>query len=214
MSIYKEMSNFKAPFLPPDKIESIVQKFLSDHWPQDTIPINIYKIAEYNLGLEIIPVPNLFRYTGIEASLLGDGSAIFIDFDQFNNDYYENRLRFSVAHEIGHKVLHSNLYNRTEPEDIDSLLKLFDSIPDKEYHWIETQANQFAGRLLVPTKKLIEKVNTNEELIMQIKQSRNENSDGDQIAEYYAHHLNKYFGVSEDVMIIRLKNERIINKII
>jgi hypothetical protein len=214
MKSWEEPYNFKAPFLPPDKIEIIVNRFLQKYWQQNIIPVDIYKIAEYGLGLEIIPVSNLFRTSGVEAFLLGDGASVHIDFEQFNNDYYENRLRFSVAHEIGHKVLHENLYNRTGTETLDNFIQLFAAIPEREYNWIEIQANQFAGRLLVPTNKLVEEINSNTELIELIIQAHKEGLEEDQIAEFYAHHLNRTFKVSEDVMTIRLKSTGIIGALI
>lgn len=65
----------------------------------------------------------------------------------------ENRYRFTLCHEIGHLVLHKNLFtNKADKEDYDYTLSLDNNITDSNTRRIEIQANIFASYLLLPTE--------------------------------------------------------------
>jgi hypothetical protein len=50
---------FKAPFITIENIRKAADQFRSQYWPQDTIPIDIFEILEFELGIEIRSVLNL-----------------------------------------------------------------------------------------------------------------------------------------------------------
>ena len=54
-------------------------------------------MAEFDLGLEIVPADNLRERCDTEAILLGDLQTILVDKRSFTNPKQEYRLRFSVA---------------------------------------------------------------------------------------------------------------------
>jgi hypothetical protein len=61
------------------------------------------------------------------------------------------RLRFSLAHELGHFFLHKNHHSYSSPlKDFENWINSNSS--DK--YKIEYEANEFAGSLLVPTNRL------------------------------------------------------------
>lgn len=70
------------------------------------------------------------------------------DFIRLREDVYENawkgegRARFTAAHELGHWILHTNTPLARARDD--------ENIP--AFRLSEPQANQFAGRLLIPAK--------------------------------------------------------------
>jgi Zn-dependent peptidase ImmA (M78 family) len=65
----------------------------------------------------------------------------------------EHRYRFTLCHEIGHLVLHKNLFSNTkDKEDYDYTLSLNGNISDSNTRRIEIQANLFASYLLLPTE--------------------------------------------------------------
>jgi hypothetical protein len=72
----------------------------------------------------------------------------------------EYRLRFSVAHEIGHLVLHSHIYADLQHATAGEWFGYISAIPEIEYGWVEWQAYEFAGRLLVPPNALREHFQT------------------------------------------------------
>lgn len=64
------------------------------------------------------------------------------------------RQRFTIAHEIGHKVYnHKGIRNRITEDQIDTIIQNEESYLDV---LIERQANSFASKLLIPQKLLAE----------------------------------------------------------
>jgi Zn-dependent peptidase ImmA (M78 family) len=97
----------------------------------------------------------------------------------------EHILRFTIAHEIGHIILH-----RLHMEDGESPL-FYTKLEDKERSRIEIQANIFAGRLLIPDRRL-EKVYSRNVL--------------NALTQFMIHKkLSDIFNVSKEVIRIRLK---------
>ena len=79
---------------------------------------------------------------------------MFIDDLSFKK--YPARTRFSIAHEIGHLILHQGWYENNGPRDIDGYLEFLDQTNAETYKRIERQASTFAGLILIPTKHLTE----------------------------------------------------------
>ena len=116
-------------------------------------PVDVIYIAEVILKLNVIPLENLKADQNIDAALIPDLSGVYIDEEAYmgwehGTRWVEQRLRFSFAHELGHLVLHgkqikSGCFNSV-PE-----FKKWAATPSK-YGSPEIQANEFAGRFLVP----------------------------------------------------------------
>lgn len=75
----------------------------------------------------------------------------------YNPKESPNRIRFSIAHELGHYVLHSN---KTKGVFMDKLMfrkniKLY----NRREEQIEIEANYFAANLLMPKQMVIDAVN-------------------------------------------------------
>lgn len=69
--------------------------------------------------------------------------------------YRPNRYRFSLAHELAHRVLHKDIFSEVEFTDIAGWkAAMTDSIPEKAYGYLEWHANSFAGLVLVPPAQL------------------------------------------------------------
>lgn len=97
-----------------------------------------------------------------------------------NNKQSINRLRFTIAHEIGHHIIHKSSAFRK----LFALQDFFSTDPK------EKQANYFAGYLLIPDDAIIEKLP-----LVSIMLS------GQEIIMSFS----KMFGVSSEAMRIRLK---------
>ena len=106
---------------------------------------------------DIIELPDLFASQHVDAALLPDLSGIYIDQDELRawdqqDHWIEKRLRFSVAHEIGHYVLHAKLLK----DKFTSIEEFKAWAEDREnYSAAEYQADEFAGRLLVHREILL-----------------------------------------------------------
>lgn len=85
------------------------------------------------LGLDIIPIPNLVSEFGIEGALIYTDNIIVVDEDQYDNAHLWNRLRFTLAHELGHYWLHQEFFARRKQKKILSLFGKIDFDPDHDY---------------------------------------------------------------------------------
>lgn len=149
------------------------------------LPVDLDKIAS-KLGVEIryetFPKDEV---SGLMKRKGSDGLPIIA----VNNNHPEKRQRFTIAHELGHFLLHSTrslhidrntnaVYFRDENSSDASRIK-------------EIQANQFAAELLMPKKLIMKDVQSNESFchLETIK---------DGIKE-----LAKKYNVSEEAMSIR-----------
>lgn len=193
-----DFHEFRVPYISDVDIEEYAKRFRKKYWG-NIIPINIENIIEEKLAIEIIPIPGLKNQINTDAFISSDWKSVYVDNEKYLEDSYYNRLRFSIAHEIGHLVLHRKLYNKLKIKDTADFSKFLKDISGKQYGYIETQANKFANYFLVPRKILIKE----RALIMQ---DYKEISDLEErlINGYIATPLSKKFGVSAEVMEIAL----------
>ena len=111
--------------------KQIIQKY----WDDGSLPVNPTAIAN-KMGIAVLADPHL------------DGSGHFIPIDTltgrplivYNPTEHRVRQRFTIAHELGHYVLNHGERNRDKPEQFSM------SFGDP----VETDANTFAARLLMP----------------------------------------------------------------
>lgn len=87
---------------------------------------------------------------------MDDLKSILVDKRAFMSPRLEYRLRFSVAHEIGHLILHRDIYAGLRHATAAEWFDYISAIPEAECGWVEWQAYEFAGRLLVPPEPLCE----------------------------------------------------------
>jgi len=177
-------------------------------WPQNTIPVDIFQIVEFELGLEHRPINNLKESGDVDALLMGDLKTIVVDQNEFLNEGAQNRLRFSIAHEVGHLELHRETFLKIAYSSIEDWTAFFQWIPEEQYSWIEQHAYEFAGRLLVSREKLIEKLDA---AVALAKKAGFDSWDvsGDSTRQFVAHGIAKYFEVSEQVIEKRLIRENL-----
>jgi Zn-dependent peptidase ImmA (M78 family) len=122
------------------------------------IPVDVFTLAEVDLRLDIIPFPDLDAKYRVAAGIKADFSGIYVDEREYV--FWENgpvwktkRLRFSVAHELGHFFLHRSLPQAKNFGSVPEFARWSESYDGRMYS-AEEEANEFAGRLLVPRPKL------------------------------------------------------------
>ena len=143
----------RAPFLQYDDLRNQASQFLSEHHPDQSIPVPIEEIVEFGFKMDIVPIPGLQEHFDIVAFISKDLTEIRVD--EFVMGYRPNRYRFSLAHELAHRVLHKDIFSEVEFTDIAGWkAAMTDSIPEKEYGLLEWHANCFAGLVLVPPAQL------------------------------------------------------------
>lgn len=144
---------FKAPYIPKDELRRRAGELLQDHNPAGTIPVPIEFIVESAFGMDIVPMPGLEAGFDTVAFLTKDLREIRVDEYVYFNRL--NRYRFSLAHELAHRILHADLWRDFEFHDIASWkAAITQSIPEREYSYVEFHANYFAGLVLVPRENL------------------------------------------------------------
>lgn len=191
---------FKPSRLSYEDLRRIADDFLKEHHPTLTIPIPIEKIVEFTFGIEIIPVVNLQQTWDVDGFISGDMTQITVD--QFVMMERENRYRFTLAHEIGHLVMHRDIISAHWPNRIKEYKELISSFPAEDYRWFEYQANAFAGLALVPGSELAKETN---KWIAEVRAyTEFEDELLDPIWDRIAGKLAEAFCVSKNVINIRL----------
>ncbi|MCX6162182.1 MAG: ImmA/IrrE family metallo-endopeptidase [Ignavibacteriae bacterium] len=209
----EELSTFKAPYYTNNQIYEKADSFRAKYWRDKGLPVDIEKIIEFELGITIIPRENLCHiYEGMETSISKDMTEITIDKAISENPASEKRLRFSLAHEVGHFVLHKDIYSKFSFNSIEEWIMLINNIPEFQYGMIEKHAYEFAGRLLVPRDELIKEIQVKKDKIkmyLSIIPQFNSEEKTDYLKNYLSGTINDVFGVSASVIERRIDREKI-----
>lgn len=131
--------------MPPRRTETIVRRLLDEH-----------KISK-----PPVPVESLARslsasvsYSPFEGDISG---MVFRHEDRViigvNSLHHPNRQRFTIAHEIGHMILHKGVEMHV---DRAYRVNLRDDLSSQAVDPEEIQANRFAAELLMPEHMLIQ----------------------------------------------------------
>ena len=142
----------KAPYLSREDIRVRAEAFLDEYHPSREIPIPIEKIIDVDFGMDIIPTRDLERNYDTVALLHRDLTAMNVD--AYVSENQPGRYNFSLAHEMGHRILHAEAYQSIHFASISEWKEALANIPEREYGFLEYQANEFAGHVLVPTIRL------------------------------------------------------------
>lgn len=172
-------------------------------------PVDVEVLWE-SMGREIRPGKGL-GVNGTEAVLYGDFQVILVDYDKFLNDSYYYRIRFSIAHEIGHYFLHCRGQEKNLFSSTDDFYAYYQNLDDREYKWYEWHANEFAGRLLVPLHSLQESVVKGwDNLVANLPENVDRNViRSDDAVDFFAKNINAPFNVSADCIARRLRAEKL-----
>ena len=130
--------------------DEAVERILQENGVK-TAPVPVIRIAE-NLGFKVYT--SGFKDSGI-AGIMADSTTAVAPFKEkrvmvINKNDYATRQNFTIAHEIGHFVLHCN--------DLKNFFERYKHGLDRgQRPEIENNANAFAAALLMP-KKMITKL--------------------------------------------------------
>jgi len=198
---------FKCKWIYRKDLHRFADEIRSKYWPKNLLPIDMEKIIELRLGLDIEPMIGLFSMIDTEAWLKINLTGIVVDNDRYMNDKFINRLRFSLAHELGHYLLHKDIYSNLPFNSLEKWKDFMTNVSEAEYKDFEWQADEFAGRFLVPYDLLAAKVHEATEIIKQQNLVEYLREEPDAVLSRVAPFLKKAFVVSEQVIKIRVQNE-------
>lgn len=195
----------KIPIYSYDDLRKKANDFLRTHNPSCTIPVPIEEIVEFEFNINIVPVLALQREFEVEGFTSSDLKNIYVD--EYVYTDYLNRYRFTLAHEIGHIVLHRNLYKEHRFSSIAEWKEFINSMTEEEHGWLEYQGYAFAGLILVPRENLIK---LTAEWVKRIKgKGISIEQNWDFAWELLTEHLGKAFQVSSSVIEKRLDKDGI-----
>lgn len=203
----QEPSHFACPYISKEQIWQKAENFRAEFWPEDTFPVDMEKIVERRMMLNIEPVHNLLSELDIDAYLRTDLTGIIVDHDCYMNEKFMNRLRFSLAHELGHFFLHKDIYSSFSIDDPSDWKEFMENIPDREYGFFEYQANEFAGRALVSRDRLISEMEICLKKVQEVGLIDLLTKDPGAILSSISPTLCKPFGVSDQVIERRVERE-------
>jgi Zn-dependent peptidase ImmA (M78 family) len=111
-------------------------------------PVPVEQIAASH-GIQIVRSAAEWNESGF---LLRDNSRVIIGINARNSP---KRQRFTIAHELGHWLLHEG-----KPLIVDQsvMINKRDDVSSQATDWQEIQANQFAAELLMPHRFLVDEL--------------------------------------------------------
>jgi len=196
--------SFDIVYLSRDKIREIAQAFLDKYHPENTIPVPIEKIVDLKFGINIVYIPGLKDCYNIDAYFGKDLKDIYVD--EYIYRSRPNRFRFSLAHEMGHYCLHYKIFQKNDLfKSIEDWKKLVEWIPENKYRWLEFQAYEFGGQILVPFQHLKERYKFQASIV----KDKQATEDPLLIKEFSIELLAKDFSVSAETIRRRIDFEKL-----
>lgn len=173
-------------------------------------PIDVFTFFEVDLGLDPIPFDDFTAKYRVEAAITADFSGLYLDAEQYSlmergPEWKLNRLRFTVAHELAHFFLHRDLPQAENFSSLPNFARWTANYGGRKYT-AEQEANEFAGRLLVPEARLKclfeEFAPEAEKLLPNFMQSG-------PLRDKFADKVAPRFGVNAQVIAVRLDRDGI-----
>jgi hypothetical protein len=177
---------------------------------EDHTPIDVFTFLEVDLGLDPIPFDDLLSKYRVEAAIKADFSGIYLDAEQYTlmekgPEWKLNRLRFTVAHELAHYFLHRDLPQTCHFTSLPDFAKWTVNYDGHKYT-AEQEANEFAGRLLVPETRLGQLF---DEFASEANRLMPNFMDSGQLRDKFSERVAPRFGVNAQVIAIRLDRDGI-----
>lgn len=144
-----DYSKLKITPLSNQQIREAADRIRAKFWGSK-IPVDIENILEIGLKIRIIPLPGLQGQISFDSFISSDWENVYVDNESYESDKYYRRIRFSLAHELGHFVLHKELFESLEIKSLEDYYRFYNEVPNDQYRFLEDQANKFAGYLLIP----------------------------------------------------------------
>ena len=196
-------------------VRDSAERLRRKQWSDGQIPIDVDLIIE-RLGICLVPIPNMQSLCAMDACLSPDLTVISVDHRLIEDPMQAFRVRFSLAHELGHRILHKEFYKwfveeiLAEANDHGSVLdwaRLVTETAERLFaSHLEREADEFAGRFLVPVDALRSDLS---ELMSGIGSRDLDGMDDSTVRKYLGRKLNRRFAVNPPVITYRLLYEQL-----
>jgi Zn-dependent peptidase ImmA (M78 family) len=199
--------DIQSPQVSFAEIWVMADEFRAQQGDRGAIPVQIEEIIDLNLGITIQPKRNLKATAGTDALLLNlDPPVIVVDYDDYHDEECWPILHFSMAHELGHYLIHKkrfDVYKGVYFAGLEGWVDFLSKVPADVHLLLEQQANQFAGRLMVPVDELASRFNA----AIYKRGLRVPVSEED--LELVSTNIGKKFGVSGKCISVRIDREKL-----
>lgn len=177
---------------------------------EDRTPLDVFTFFEVDLRLDPIPFDNLTAKYRVEAAITADFTGIYLDAEQYalmerGPEWKLNRLRFTVAHELAHYFLHREVPQAAHFSSLPDFARWTENYGGRKYT-IEQEANEFAGRLLVPEARLQALF---DEFAVEAERLLPNFTQSGSLRDKFAERVAPRFGVNSQVIAIRLDRDDI-----
>lgn len=204
--------NYPGNYRVKEEVESALSAYRST-FPESDFPIDVERFLERCHGVTIVPVAHLESEYPTDTLLASDLSTIYIDLKQYMDPRYESRVRFSLAHELGHIRIHEDLFRsaigKASYESVEAFN--FEVMAGPQERYIEMQAYDFAGGFLVPTESFITKVC--EKLAENLDELYDNSVLVGRLLKFVSPNISRFFGVSDGVIEHRIRTSRLTEKL-
>lgn len=197
----------KAPFLSKPRIRELAEQFLNKFNSNRTCPTPVEQIVELVLGIDIIPMPGLQSNYDVVAFISADKTEIRVDESVYM--HRARRYRFSLAHEVGHWLMHSDIWSALTFRTVEDWKLQSQQIPATEYGFLEWQASEFAGLILVPPEELRDEVER-QKVVLNTAGYSVHDFDADRLAASMAVPIATLFDVSTEVAQRRITADNLV----
>lgn len=152
------MKPVKAAILTYLDVNDRAAELLKQNGRLDEVPVDVEALVEIDLGLSIVPQRGLLSQYSIDGIMTLDASTFIVDQHVLERQW--PRYRFTLAHELGHLVLHSDIIGGLGIGSEEEWIEFYLSLSEREHSWFEHQAYWFAGALLLPEDSLLAEFRT------------------------------------------------------
>ena len=213
-TIFKNLKTSRI-FTEDEEIAKHADGFLQKYHKSKSTPVPIEEIIDLDFNIDIIPVPGVQDLCDVEGFISPDFKAIYVDKYVYDNRPY--RFRFTLAHEIGHLIIHKEKLSQIEidPTDaVNSWARFLDEIDSRDHSKIEYQGYTFGGLILVPPNNLLEQFNANLPMVEPlVEEAKSMGASRHSYLKYAADHmatiLSPIFDVSKDVLIRLIASDKL-----
>lgn len=173
------------------------------------IPIDIEVILERDIGVDILPFPDLERQYSIVGMLSKDLQSnrpvVVIDENVMENQWY--RYRFTLAEEYAHSVLHAEIFH--EVRGVEEYQHLQQSLTNEEIWLMDRNARYLAGSLLIPASHVVALAKDLVPPQLDPLKALFRGVRDEELFRAAAHVLHEVYGVSLECMRYRLTNKAV-----
>jgi len=168
------------------------------------LDFNVEDLIE-SMGITVEPFANLASEYKVEAIPVFADNSIRVDEEAYNCvEEWFGRLRFTLMHELAHFILHKDHLAERNFKTIAEWARFVRTV-ETERSVIEEQANEFAGRFLVPVDRLRLMIPEERDKLLEIHGTISQFD----LIRYTAVRLGKKFNVSPTAIKVRIRKEKL-----